>query len=197
VFLDGMVSMKVKQAVQSKRSSSNAETDMNKLAAALGDRDPVVRHRARLALVALGPASVPHLIAALESPRGNARWEAAKSLQAIADARAGPALVARLADRDPDVCWVVAEALIALGPKAIPPLMQGLIAHNDSNTFLESAHHVLHDLNKGVLRNLVGPVLQALNSPSPDTGAPLAARAALRILAAASAKAGAVVPRSR
>jgi HEAT repeat protein len=189
--------MKIKPMAQARRGLPKAEADMDKLTAALGARDPGVRHRARISLVVLGPASVPYLIAALESPRWDARWEAAKSLQAIADARAGPALVARLADRDPDVCWVVAEALIALGPKAIPPLMQGLIAHNDSNTFLESAHHVLHDLNKGVLRNLVGPVLQALNSPSPDTGAPLAARAALRILAAASAKAGAVVPRSR
>ena len=189
--------MRVKLTTQANRGLSKVEADLSRLAAALGDRNPGVRHRARMSLVALGPTSVPHLIAALESPRENARWEAAKSLQAIADARAAPALVLRLGDGDSGVCWVAAEALIALGPKAIVPLMHGLIAHNNSSTFLDSAHHVLHDLNKGALRNIVGPVLQALDRPSPDTGAPLAAHRALRALALGAEKAGPATPRSR
>jgi HEAT repeat protein len=192
-----MVFMKVKLTAQANRGLSKAEADLSKLASALGDRDPGVRHRARLSLVAVGPAAVPHLLGALESPRREARWEAAKSLEAIVDAGAAPALVARLADRDSDVCWVVAEALIALGPKAIVPLMHGLIAHNDSSTFLESAHHVLHDLNKGALRDIVGTVLKALNSPSPDTGVPLAAREALRTLARRPGEAVAAAARTR
>jgi HEAT repeat protein len=118
-------------------------------------------------------------------------------LQAIADARAAPALVLRLADGDSDVCWVAAEALVALGPKALAPLMHGLIAHNNSSTFLDSAHHVLHDLNKGALRNIVGPVLQALDRPSPDTGAPLAAGEALRMLPRDAGKAIAAAPRAK
>jgi HEAT repeat protein len=131
--INGTVSVKVKLATQVKRRVPSAEAALSKLAAVLGDRAPGVRHRARLRLIAGGPASVPYLMSALESPRQEARWEAAKCLQAIADVRAAPALVERLADRDPDVCWVAAEALVALGPKALAPLMHGLIAYNNVN----------------------------------------------------------------
>ncbi|MBI2478887.1 MAG: HEAT repeat domain-containing protein, partial [Planctomycetia bacterium] len=84
----------------------------------LAKDDAGVRMTARAALVDLGQSAIAALLTSLLDPRQHVRWEAAKSLESIADASTAPALVSALHDEDPDVRWVAGAALVALGGTA-------------------------------------------------------------------------------
>jgi hypothetical protein len=69
-------------------------TDMESLMDMLAGKDGATRQKARKALVALGKPAVSSLTQALQNSRlDHLRWEAAKTLGAIGDARAIPSLV--------------------------------------------------------------------------------------------------------
>ena len=78
------------------------------LVADLASADPVVRTKAREALVAIGKLTVPSLIRLLSHRKPHVRWEAAKALCGIANPFAASALVNALDDRDGDVRWLAA-----------------------------------------------------------------------------------------
>lgn len=101
------------------------------------------RERARRRLVRLGSAAVPSLLRCLEDKEDIVRWEAAKTLKEIAEPSTAHALVAALADPEQGVRWVAGEAVIALGVRALPPLLEGIVRYADSIWFRESAHHIL------------------------------------------------------
>ena len=149
----------------------------------LASRDGTVRQRAREKLVGIGKPAVPALTERLWATGSQLRWEAGKALIEIADGRAARALVACLEDKDAGTRWVAAEALIALKHDALVPLLEALIDQSDSVWVREGAHHVLHDLAEGELREILGPVLAALEGPAPDTVAPVFAAEALEELA--------------
>jgi HEAT repeat protein len=115
------------------------------------------------------------LLAALQSPKRHARWEAAKALGEIADPGAAAALVGRLEDDESAVRWLAATALINLGRDALVPLLQGLETHSDSLWFREGAHHVLHSLVREGVADEVRPILEALENLEPRVEAPIAA----------------------
>ncbi len=70
----------------------------------LAGTDGMVREAARQSLVALEKRAVPSLSSALQHSKvTKVRWEAAKALGAIGDARAIPSLVKALDDRGVDV----------------------------------------------------------------------------------------------
>ncbi len=148
----------------------------------LANDDAAVRMSARAALVQLGDRAVAALVTSLFDPRQRVRWEAAKSLESIADASTAPALVSALHDEDPDVRWVAGAALVSLGGVAMPSLLGALIRHSHSVDFSRGAHHVLHDLAKAGHRELLTPVIEALDGPEPGVAAPPMALKALRIL---------------
>jgi HEAT repeat protein len=148
----------------------------------LANDDAAVRMSARAALVQLGDRAVAALVTSLLDPRQHARWEAAKTLESIADASTAPALVSALHDEDPDVRWVAGAALAAIGGAALPSLLDGLIRHSHSVDFCRAAHHALHDLAKAGHGKLLTPVIQALDGPEPGVAAPSMALKALRIL---------------
>ena len=157
-------------------------TDIGQLVAQLGDTNRSQRIVARQQLVIRGRAAAPAVAAALHSSNSWARWEAAKALSEIRDPDAAPALVAALDDEDSSVRWLAAEALSVLGRNALEPLLSALISGHASAWTREGAHHVLHDTAKGDLRELLAPILAALESVVPGVDAMTAAYEALGAL---------------
>jgi HEAT repeat protein len=156
-------------------------TSLDSLLAALGSYDGVARQRARQDLVAIGGPAVAPLIEALTDPNDDVRWEAAKALGQIGDPAAA-ALVSVLEDENSGIRWLAAEGLIALGREGLVPLLRALEQRSDSVWLREGAHHVLHDLARGDLEDVLSPVLAALDGIEPTMEVPWAARAALDAL---------------
>jgi len=154
---------------------------VDQLVAALASKNPAERQAARGALVEVGRAAVGPLLVALHAPEQHLRWEAAKTLGGIAHPDAAERLVEALGDKDGDVGWVVAEALIALGRDAVKPLLTALITSENAQRLYRGAHHVLHDLaQRPSFRPLLLPVLAAYDHPEPELADPNAAEKALR-----------------
>ena len=152
----------------------------------LGSEEGTVRHNARVALVTAGYVAVPGLVAKLEHGNSHVRWEAAKALTIVRDERAMHALVHALTDEMPGVRWLAAEALATIGRGALEPLLQGMLEHSHSPWLREGAHHVLSTIGKGDLRELVRPVLRALEGVEPEIGVLVPAHELLKALRAAS-----------
>ncbi len=146
----------------------------------LAHEDSTHRQEARNKLALMGGPAVPALMESLYDPRDHVRWEAAKTLEMIADPLTAPALVATLDDENKDVRWVAGEALAALGDAALAPVLFALIRRASSYGFCKGAHHVLHELaRKERRRALIAPVLEGLESIEPGVSAPPAALTAL------------------
>jgi HEAT repeat protein len=125
----------------------------------------------------MGDPAVPYLVDALKSRKVWVRWEAAKALGQIPGPTATNALVGALGNGMFDVRWLAAEGLILRGREALVPLMRALIEKSDLAWFREGAHHVLFDLSHGNLRDMVWPVLQALEDVETSVEVPLRAKA--------------------
>ena len=182
-----MIPMKIRgTAVVAERP----EDRISLLVANLASPDPVVRTKAREALVAIGKArkpmvasrklTVPFLIQLLSHRKSHVRWEAAKALVSIANPIAAFALVNALDDRDGDVRWLASQGIVALGQEGLHPLLAALLERAGSIWVCEGAHHVCHTLVKRKkLGPILRPVLAALNQSEPQVAAPLAAYIAL------------------
>ncbi len=162
---------------------------INSLIADLRGHDEM-RQRARQALVAIGRPAVAPLMEALADPNENVRWSAAKALGQIGDPAAAPALANALKDENSGVRWLAAEGLTALGREGLVPLLEALEERSDSAWLRQGAHHVLHDLAGKGLRELVAPVLAALEDIEPTVEVPWAARTALKALRGAAGRRG-------
>ena len=145
--------------------------------------DAATRMQARKRLTDAGPAALEALTTCLYHPLMRVRWEAAKTIEAIPHPLATPALVDALDDDEQDVRWVAGEALIAIGPPALPGLLAGIIRRSGSVEFCTSAHHVLHELCSPGSKPLLEPVLHALTVNEPAVFAPAAAWKALQAIA--------------
>ncbi len=99
--------------------------DVHGLLAALKATDARDRQHARELLIAVGRPAVGPLVRLLDDPDHRVRWEAVKTLAAIGDPAAAPALIDALEDDAADVRWVAAQALIDLGHEALRPLLSG------------------------------------------------------------------------
>ncbi len=147
----------------------------------LGAAKTLDRIEARQALVRMGNAATPALIAALSDTDEIVRWEAAKALGDIADPAAIEALINALED-EIDVRWLAGEALIRQGRSCLVPLLRALCSHSPSLELLQGAHHVLHDMWAGSMQSVVQSVLEALKGSDPQLSVPVAASEALRSL---------------
>jgi HEAT repeat protein len=161
------------------RSVPSDPDTINELIVTLGDRNGLVRQRARHSLVAIGKPAVPALVEALTDPNGHRRWEAAKTLGAIGDPSAAPALVRAMEDQDFGVRWLAAEGVIRLKREGLKPLLQALARHPESVWMREGAHHVFRMLVDHDLHDLVAPVLVALDGVEPVLEVPQMAQAVL------------------
>jgi HEAT repeat protein len=164
------------------RSKKVSTETIESLVTDLDSQDGQVRVRARKSLVVIGGQAVKPLVKALASKREWVRWEAAKTLGQIGDPAAVQALVKALEDKMFDVRWLAAEGLISIGREALVPLLQALMEHPDSLWLREGVHHVLHDVDKEDINEILQPVLAALESFEPSVEAPLATEIALKAL---------------
>jgi HEAT repeat protein len=150
------------------------------LVAELSKKDGAVRERARQQLVAIGAPAVTYLVEALVNRNELLRWEAAKALGEIGNLAAAPALVAALEDEVFDVRWLAAEGLVALRGEGLVPLLSALVERPDSLWLREGAHHVLHDVSRGRLEEVLRPVVAALDDVEPSVEVPFAAKTVLK-----------------
>ena len=154
------------------------ETDIKRLTGLLADEDGVVREKSRNELIQLGGHDVAcAIVTTLIDHRSHVRWEAAKTLQVIADPVAASSLMHVLDDDDADVRWVAAEALIALGRVGLLTVLSGLTKRADSILFCRSAHHVLHEMQ--TYGDPVAQVLGSLEESDPGMTVPPVAYKAL------------------
>jgi HEAT repeat protein len=153
--------------------------DVKGLMADLANEDGLVRVRARKALVAIGEPAVGDLVKALQDRQEWVRWEAAKTLSQIGSPAATQALIDALEDKMFDVRWISAEGLIAIGRDAVPPLLHRLLERADSYRIREGVHHVLHEIEDRDVKEIVGPVISALENYAPTVEVPLTAEKAL------------------
>ncbi len=158
--------------------------DIHGLIASLAGASPAERQHAREALASIGRPAVGSLIRLLDDPQWQVRWEAVKTLAAIGDAAAAPALIGAMEDEHGDVRWLAANALIDLGHEALQPLLSALAYRPSSPDLLEGAHHVLNKLYWRDSPKVVKPVLAALNGPAPQMAVHLAAYSALNVMRA-------------
>jgi len=163
------------------------ESRIDTLIKQLSDKDGQVRENARLTLVDIGKEATLALTKLLTAKDQQTRWEAAKALGAIADPAAIPSLVKTLEDDIFDVRWLASEALVAIGPDCIKPLLETL-STGAKNLFLrEEARHVLkyilRDNPKAKELNIIlKPVVDALNGSAASVEVPGVARTALEKL---------------
>lgn len=175
----------VRSTLREKDEIQNNTAENAKLQALLGKLNcdvSVECQKARRSLVAMGSAAIPYLVKALASKKRWVRWEAAKALGQIGDSTATEALVIALEDKSFDIRWLAAEGLISIGLPAMMPLLRELTKNADSVWLREGAHHVLHDMNRADLDDILRPVLAALDGPEPVLEVPAAANAALEAL---------------
>jgi HEAT repeat protein len=148
----------------------NTHARINELTTALASKDTIVRERARHSLVKIGSPATESLVELLEDRHHQLRWEAAKTLGEIADPRAAPALVSALRDEEFDVRWLAAVGLITMGPDALPPLLEELAKRPESTWLRQGTHHVLRNLTDQETKDMISPVLRALEGVEPEVG---------------------------
>lgn len=170
------------------------------LIADFASKEGKVREKARQSLAGFGAAAFPLVVDALSHPNPQMRWEAAKTLGEIRNPAAVPALVGALEDEEFDVRWLAAEALISIGDESVvEPLLKVLIGRGDNIWVQEGAHHVLthlvgkdqdiehHEFNHPKvqwvrfkeIKEILVPVVRALEGTEPSMEVPIAAKVAL------------------
>ena len=112
----------------------------------LSDPDADIRKQARSSLVAIGKPVIISLVNALSENNREKQLEVARTLAAMLIPETAPYLVKALEIEDPDVRWLAAEGLLALGKKALEPLLQALMVRSDYLWLRIGAHHVIFDL---------------------------------------------------
>lgn len=137
----------------------------------------MIRKKARESLVAMGKPTVPSLKKALqESTSDQVRWEAAKALGAIRDARSIPPLVKALTGSDSHVTWLAAEALSQFKKTAWPPLLRALIEEGPNSGLLHRrVHHVLLNQKEDGLDDLLETLMKSLEDGALSESAMVAA----------------------
>jgi HEAT repeat protein len=162
--------------------SKDAKATIKLLIGDLSSKDGLVRMKARWQLVTYRAQSANPLIKALSNKNDWVRWEAAKALSQIGNPASIRALLKALEDNMFDVRWLAAEGLIRTGRRAVVPLLETLVRHSDSQRLREGALHILHDINKGKLSEVLRPVIAGLEGPEPSLSTPFAAKIALNTI---------------
>jgi HEAT repeat protein len=171
----------MKQEITSGTRRINID-DISVLITDLASEDSIVRIKARMSLVALGHQAVPQLLSILSDRKQWVRWEAVKALSQIHDVASVNGLINALMDKMFDVRWIAAEGLIAIGDKSLIPLLRALIDNPDSVWMREGAHHVFHDLSRGSYKEMLKPVLDALEGVEASLNVPFIAKSTLESL---------------
>jgi len=158
---------------EQKWTDKNIASLMDKLA----NNDGMIRQKSRESLVALGGPAVSFLTQALQNSKSDqVRWEAAKALGEIDDARSIPTMVKALEDSNSDVAWLAADALRKFRKAAWAPLLQALIeCGSDSVLLRQGAHHVFLNQKEEGFNDLLAILTKALKLDAVPESVPEAA----------------------
>ncbi len=153
---------------------------------ALHSADEQMGSQIFLALMELGSAAVPALIAESNSSSAWIRWHCIRALGQISDDRALPVLIRALADQDHAVAWVAAKELPAFGKMSIEPVLRLLMTEETSPWLVETTSYVLRDQcqHHKELKPYLEPLLKEMHSVGYRVATPSAARKALEQLGA-------------
>jgi HEAT repeat protein len=141
------------------------------LAEALADDDEALHYEASHALGRMAAQAVPALLDALLHPKAHVRWHAVRILGGLGELSAAEGLANALGDDDYSVRWAAADALISLGPPAIPAMLDRLARYLPHDDSYQAAYHALHSLT-GEGPSRLTPLLKALRGPSAPAEAP-------------------------
>jgi HEAT repeat protein len=159
------------------------ENDIDSLVADFTCDDVIKCQTARRKLVGMGSAAVDILVKELTNKKHWVRWEAAKALGQIGDKSAAEALVKALEDAEFDVRWLAAEALIKIGRGSLELLLKALADHGDKSLSLrQGSHHVLSDMYRGDLNEILQPVIASVEDVAPSIEVLQTAKKALEAL---------------
>jgi HEAT repeat protein len=165
------------------------DTHMKQLIEELSGRDGMGRKRARESLALIGAPAAAHLRPLLASPHKQVRWEALKTLAAIADPDSLQSFLAFLDDPNADLRWLAATGLIRLGPRSVRPVLQALTDPKAPRGRREMGRRVLGELagHDDVLPGILAPLLEVIGGNDQAVIAERAARALSDFDASASA----------
>ncbi len=137
---------------------------------ALHSADEQMGSQIFLALMELGSAAVPALIAESNSSSAWIRWHCIRAL----------------ADQDHAVAWVAAKELPAFGKMSIEPVLRLLMTEETSPWLVETTSYVLRDQcqHHKELKPYLEPLLKEMHSVGYRVATPSAARKALEQLGA-------------
>ena len=138
-------------------------------------RDELHREASR-ALNNLGPLAKSVWIEALDHPDKHIRWEAARGLGRLGDARAVDILAGGLLDQNYSVCWATSDALAHLGTQAIPAILTILSEHRLNEPSRNAVYHALYGVFSASTQTYIEPLLDALREPAPEIEAAAIAR---------------------
>lgn len=154
---------------------------------ALHSADEQMGSQIFLALMDLGSAAVPALMAESNSDSAWIRWHCIHALGQICDDRALPVVVHALADRDHAVAWVAAKELPNFGKMSVAPVLHLLITEDTSVWLVETTSYILryHYQHHKELKPYLEPVFKEMHSVGYRLTTSNVARKALEDLEAA------------
>ena len=153
------------------------DNDIRNLVNLLDSSDDKIRRNARKSLEIIGKPAVASLAEVLQNSKVyKARWEAAKALGVIGDAKAIPVLVKALQDTKTDVVWLAAEALEKFGKTAWTELLNALISQGADSVILRNAsHHVFRKQKDKGFKKLLEALRKSLETGAVLESTPVAA----------------------
>lgn len=139
------------------------------------DRD-LLHREARRALLNLGQIAEQAWLELLQHPDSHIRWEAARGLGEIGDARAAPILAEGLLDENYTVRWATADVLAHLGKSAVPATLSILSRYSLNEPSRQAAYHALHGISDHEVQERIKPLLDALRGSTASIGVPVVAQ---------------------
>ncbi|MFC2086210.1 HEAT repeat domain-containing protein [Bacteroidota bacterium] len=132
----------------------------------LASSDSSLRIETRNELVDIGTDIIAYLSEILFFNDHHLRWEAAKTINQMAETEGIEIQIKTLEDDQSDIRWIAAEGLVKMGKKSIVPILKKLQeVGTDSIYLIKGAYHVLHKIYiEKELKEKLKPLVKALNS---------------------------------
>ena len=168
----------------SKAARPRRRDDPDRVVRDLMSGDLETRERAEADLSHDGTQFVPSLLRVLTKGDAHQRATSVRILSAIHDPSIAPTLTRALDDDDVSVRWEAGRGLIALGRSGITTALHALITHQLPAPQLKaSIRQVLLGVDDEGLKDILTPVLRALEHHVPDEELMVTAYKAIAILA--------------
>ena len=135
------------------------------------------------ALTKVGPAAIPLIETVLSDRDKGVRWRAAHCLAAMQCPEALSGLLHAFHDDSPDVAWIAANGLIALGPNVSADVLRSVLRHRI--TFV-TIYALRHYAENALPRRIFRPIIAATHGLGVISATLVAVSRALDALSAES-----------